>query len=100
MLTSKLAVPLLFGLPAVLFGGSTPSSIVFSSSPSSSVLGRPVTLMASVAPATASGSVTYYDGTTVLGTAKLMGGQARLTTILLPSGSRSLRAYYGLWRRQ
>jgi hypothetical protein len=39
--------------------------------------------------------VTFYDGATVLGTTTLTGGQATLSTILLPSGPSSLKAYYG-----
>ncbi len=95
MLAVKLAVPILFVFPAALIGGSTTSSVALSSSPNPSVLGRPVTLTAVVAPPTASGSVTFYDGTAVLGIATLTAGQATLTTILLPSGVGSLRAYYG-----
>jgi hypothetical protein len=47
-----------------------------------------------VNPAAATGSVTFYDGRRVLGIATSVGGQATLTTILLPSGGRALRAYY------
>jgi predicted NUDIX family NTP pyrophosphohydrolase len=38
--------------------------------------------------------VTFYDGTTVLESSPLVGGQATLTTALLPSGMGSLKAYY------
>jgi uncharacterized protein (TIGR03437 family) len=58
-------------------------------------LGRSVTLTASVSPPDAAGSVTFYDGASVLGTAALLGGQASITTNSLPSGLRSIRAYYG-----
>jgi hypothetical protein len=94
-LAVKLVVPLLLALPGLLIGGSTPSSIALSSSPNPSVLGRPVNFTAVVAPPTATGNVTFYDGTTVLGTAALTGGQATFSTIFLPSGHRSLDAYYG-----
>ena len=94
MFFAKLAVPLLFAVPALLLGGSTPSSVTLSSSPNASVFGHVVTLSAAVTPTAASGNVTFYDGTTVLGTTKLTGGSAALTTILLASGSRSLKAYY------
>jgi len=93
-LAVKLAVPLVFAIPAALIGGSTPSNIALGSSPNPSVYGRPVTLTAAVAPPTATGSVTFYDNTTVLGTAVATAGQATLNTILLPSGARSLKAYY------
>jgi hypothetical protein len=97
---ASLAVPallvvLLLILPALLIGGSAPSSIAISSSPSPSVFGHPATLTAVVAPPTATGTVTFYDGTTVLGTAALTGGQATLSTIFLPSGHGSLDAYFG-----
>ncbi len=85
----------LFAVPAMLIAASAPSSITLASTPSTSIFGRPVLLVATVTPSTATGSVTFYDGVNVLGTAKLTGGQATLTTILLPAGSRSLRAYYG-----
>ena len=41
-------------------------------------------------------SVTFYDGTTILGTATITGGSAALTTRgLMASGFRSLTAHYG-----
>ena len=58
-------------------------------------VGQAVTLTATVSPSAATGKVTFYDGTTVLGVGTLAGGTATLSTILLPAGSRSLRAYYG-----
>src|ERR1035438_8177065 len=39
-------------------------------------------------------SVTFYDATTVLGAATLSGAQATLTTVMLASGTRAIRAYY------
>jgi uncharacterized repeat protein (TIGR01451 family) len=45
-------------------------------------------------PAGATGKVTFYDGTTVLGISTISGAQATLITTLLASGTRSLRAYY------
>jgi len=39
--------------------------------------------------------VTFYDGVTVLGVGTISGTQATLTTVMLPSGTRQLRAYYG-----
>jgi hypothetical protein len=64
------------------------------SPPSTSVFGQPVTLTAGVSPPAATGKVTFYDGTTVLGTGLPGSGQATLTTSLLSAGGRSLRAYY------
>jgi uncharacterized repeat protein (TIGR01451 family) len=42
----------------------------------------------------ATGKVTFYDGVTILGIGTISGGQASITTVMLPSGNRSLRAYY------
>jgi uncharacterized repeat protein (TIGR01451 family) len=53
-----------------------------------------VTLTATVTPVTATGKVTFYDGTTVLGTSTILSGTASLSTIMLPDGARALRAYY------
>jgi Bacterial Ig-like domain (group 3)/FG-GAP-like repeat/Domain of unknown function DUF11/FG-GAP repeat len=64
-------------------------------SPTSATLGQPVTArMVLGGSPTPTGKVTFYDGTTVLGTATLNNGQASFTTSLLPVGSRSLSAYY------
>jgi hypothetical protein len=70
------------------------ASLVLTSSASTAVFGSPVTLTAAVTPATATGKVTFYDGTAVLGTRPLTNGSAAFTTTLLASGVRSLKAYY------
>ena len=95
MLAVKLTVLLLLAIPALLIGGSKPSGITLTSSPNASVVDRPVTLVATVTPPVASGIVTFYDGAEVLGSSGLTRGEAKLTTSLIPSGSRSLKAYYG-----
>ena len=74
---------------AVMLASTT--SLASSSNPAT--LGTPVTLTATVTSG-ATGTVTFYDGTNVLGTKTLAGGQAVLTTSLLPSGTRSLWARY------
>jgi uncharacterized protein (TIGR03437 family) len=94
LLAIKIITALLFAAPSVLSAAGAPSSIALSNSPNASVFGAPVTLTAAVAPIAATGSVTFYDGTAVLGTARLAGGLATLTTIFLPAGARSLKAYY------
>ncbi len=73
----------------------TPSSVAFFQSPNSASLGQAVTLSAVVSPAGTTGKVTFYDGTTVLGIRNLSASQASMTTVLLGSGTHSLRAYYG-----
>jgi hypothetical protein len=69
------------------------SSITLGSSTNPAVYGQPVTLTA-IVTAGATGKVTFYDGVAVLGVSPVSGGQAVLTTILLPAGSSVLRAYY------
>jgi hypothetical protein len=74
---------------------STPTSIGIASSANPSEFGHAVTLTATVSPAAATGKVTFYLGTTILEIETLANGTATLTTSLLPSGSASLKAYYG-----
>jgi autotransporter-associated beta strand protein len=44
--------------------------------------------------AAATGTVTFFDGSTALGTAVVVGGQASLSTTHLPTGGHALRAVY------
>src|SRR5438128_2091766 len=76
---------------SVILCGQTPVTLM--AMPNPSLFGQSVTLTASVSP-DATGKVTFYDGTTVLGTATLAGGQAVLSTLALGFGARSLRARY------
>ncbi len=71
------------------------TTTTLSVSPSPAPLGQPVTLTATVSPASATGSVTFQDGSTALGTIALSGGIATFTTSTLASGSHSLSASYG-----
>ncbi len=68
------------------------TTVSLNSSPDPSTLGQAVTLTATVGDGT--GNVTFYDGTTVLGIATIVGNQATCTTSLLASGSRALTARY------
>jgi hypothetical protein len=68
-------------------------------SPSTSVFGQSVTLAATIAAlgpgsGTPAGTVTFYDGTTALGTGTLAGGRATLKVSSLTVGSHSLKAVY------
>ncbi len=72
----------------------TATAISVGVTPSSSIFGQAVTLTASVSPAAAAGLVTFYDGGNVLGDAPIVSGTATLSTVALPAGNRSLRAYY------
>ncbi len=77
-------------------GASTTTTLTADSS--SIVQSYPVTFTASVtssATGTPTGTVTFMDGTTVLGTGTLdSGGSATLTTSALPAGTNSITALY------
>ncbi len=77
---------------AIVFGQTT-TSVTVSASPNPARYGQPVTIQGTVTSG-ATGKVTFYDGVTVLGVGTISGNTANLTTILLASGTRSLRAYY------
>ncbi len=61
---------------------------------SSSTYGQNVTLTATISPSSATGTVTFYDGVTVLGRVSIVSGQCSLSTSQLAAGSHSLRASY------
>ncbi len=86
------ASPIVLLVPALLSAAGTTTTL--SSSVNPAEYGHAVTLTAVVTPSTATGKVTFYDGTTVLETETLASGKAVFTTTLLASGARSLRAYY------
>jgi alpha-tubulin suppressor-like RCC1 family protein len=84
-------------LSQVVNQGSTTTTLASSSNPSAS--GQSVTLTATVAavgPAggTPSGTVQFFDGATLLGTATLNSGEATLSTSGLTVGSHSVTAVY------
>jgi hypothetical protein len=77
--------------------GSTTSALT--ASVSSAVFGRLATFTVVVSPTTAgspapTGSVSFFDGSTVLGSVALSGGVARFTTAALALGSHSIHAIY------
>lgn len=86
-----------FALAGLIFQAAafaqTPTVTSLIASPNPSGYGQPATLTASVS-AGATGKVTFYDGTTILGVGTLSGTHASLTTVMLPSGVRTLRAHY------
>jgi hypothetical protein len=77
-----------------------PTTSVLTVSPTNTALGSPVTLTATVAPATPpgpgtpSGSVTFSNGGTLLGTSPLANGVASLTLGTLPIGIDDLTCTY------
>jgi uncharacterized repeat protein (TIGR03803 family) len=75
----------------------TITTTTIASFPNPSLLGNPVTLTAKVIPfgtGTPTGTVTFNDGTTVLGTASLSGNTATISTSVLPKGTDSITATY------
>jgi large repetitive protein len=71
------------------------TTISLASTPNPSTFGSPVTLTATVTPASATGSVQFFNGSALLGTANLTSGSAQLTVTGLPAGTDSLTASYG-----
>ncbi len=66
-----------------------------SASPNSVPACQPVNLIAAVTPSTATGTVTFLDGTTSAGSMTLSGGVATLAISTLAVGSHTLSASYG-----
>ncbi len=61
---------------------------------SPSILGHPITITAVVTPSAATGKVTFYDETAVLGSATLTNGSAALSTSGIGFGQRHITARY------
>ncbi|HKN71074.1 MAG TPA: Ig-like domain-containing protein, partial [Terriglobales bacterium] len=80
--------------PGMLFGKS-PSSVTISSSLNPSTYGSSVTLTAMVTPLAATGTITFKDGNTMLGTGTISGGVATFSNSKLAQGSHYLTAVYG-----
>jgi len=79
----------------VVSKATTTATLASSLNPSN--VGQAVTFTASVAPqfgGTVTGTVTFYDGTTLLKTVSLSGGVAKFTTSTLVSGTHSITATY------
>ncbi len=73
----------------------TTSTTTVSSSGSPSTYGDSVTFTANVTPSSATGTITFMDGSTTLGTGTLAGGQATFSIASLTAGSHSITAAYG-----
>ena len=88
---------LMFGLMVITATVSDASSTIsLEASPSSITYGSGVALTVVVSPITSTGTVTFYDGATSLGTAALVSGSATatLTTRTLAVGSHTITAIY------
>ena len=71
----------------------TPSSVSLSA-PANAFQGQSVTLTATVTPSTATGNVTFMNGSATLGSAALSAGTASLSTSSLPVAANSITASY------
>ena len=76
--------------------GSTPTMIVITSNVNPSVTGQSVTFTSSVTASggTPTGTVTFFDGATSIGTGTLSGNTATLSTTTLAVGTSSITAVY------
>lgn len=75
--------------------GVATTSTALATAPTAAAIGQTVTLSATVVGNSPTGAVTFRDGTTVLGTATLLGGSAILKYTFSSVGTRSLTAAYG-----
>ncbi len=76
-------------------GAQLPSTaITMAASPASAVSGQAITLTASVTPASATGTISFEDGTTTIGSATLASGKGTLSLSTLSVGTHSLTAAY------
>lgn len=74
---------------------SSTTTTTLTSSAATATYGSSVILTAKVVNAAATGTVTFYDGTTELGTATLTSGSTAYTTATLADGTHTLTAVYG-----
>jgi hypothetical protein len=86
--------------PVTVTSGSISTTAAATASPSTPVYGQPVTLTATVSvgsPASGvpTGSVTFKEGSAVLGMATLHGGVAQLTTTPTAAGTQTFTILYG-----
>ncbi|HKQ57804.1 MAG TPA: Ig-like domain repeat protein, partial [Candidatus Eisenbacteria bacterium] len=70
------------------------TSATLASAPNPSTPGQSVTITATITPAGATGTVTFFDGAAVLGTASAVGGMAMFSTSTLAIGTHALSAGY------
>lgn len=82
-----------------LFAQPEPTMVALTSNPATSNYGQQVTLTAVIAPITAqnhsaTGTVKFTFGNTVVGTSPIVGGVATFNTSLLPAGVDSVTATY------
>ncbi len=71
------------------------TATTLSSSANPSVFGNSVTFTASVSPVSATGTVNFFDGATLIGSGALIGGAANVAANLSPAGQHNITAVYG-----
>lgn len=74
--------------------GLQTTSVTLAVSATTAVSGQPITLTATVAPASATGTITFLDGNAAIGSASLTSGKGPLTLSTLSIGSHLLSAAY------
>ena len=74
--------------------GNTGAGLTLTSSPNASAYGTSVTFTATVYPSTATGTVTFQDGSTTLGAGTVSAGVATYVTSSLTPGLHSISAIY------
>jgi acetyl esterase/lipase len=75
--------------------GTTSTTTTLTASSTSTTTGTSITLTAEVSPTAATGTVTFYKGSTSLGTGTLSSGKATLSTSFSSAGTYSITAVYG-----
>jgi hypothetical protein len=83
----------LSGNPQVVSTGTSTTAVISSINPS--VFGQTVTFTATVSPSTATGTVTFKDGVTTLGSMSLTSGSASFAISALAVGNHTITAVYG-----
>jgi len=71
-----------------------PTDVFLTVTPNPADFGQSVTMLAAVNPSSATGTVTFLDGSTTLGPAPVANGVATFTTAALAVGAHSIRATY------
>jgi hypothetical protein len=84
-----------FKFPSCSGSTKTATATGVTSSLNPSTVGANVTFTATVSPSGATGTVTFYDGATSIGSGTLSGGKVTLSTSTLARGSHSITATYG-----
>jgi len=74
---------------------TTATTTALAAAPNPSTAGQNVTLTATVTPGNPTGTVSFYDGASLLGSGSLSNGVATFSTSTLSAGAHSLTASYG-----